>query len=336
MTEQLSKHFLVSPSESAGDDRPELARIIGADFSAMSITPQRADLAPSVTRSALQRFSPFDSGAGIDLCDWKVVDHGDAGAVRENWDGAFAAISTKVAKQWGATPLLVVLGGDHSISWPVVAGIVEARSNMNTADTGDARADAPGTPNADASQQAAPQRLGIVHIDIHTDTRPLDNGPSNGTPFRGIVEGGLVQGADIVQIGIHPLANRTPNISFCDERKITRVPLARVVAQGGGAVARQALSSLSDCDAIHLSVDIDVLDRSFAPGTVAALPGGLWPAHLADIIDAVCADKRVRSMDVVEFDPERDVAGTTALNVAQAVMFALAATAARGTARGTH
>ncbi|MBC7461258.1 MAG: arginase family protein [Thermoleophilia bacterium] len=299
----------VSVAEAGADARPVLAHLFGADYSARAITPQRADLAPNVVRAALPRFSSYDAGHKTDLADWQVVDHGDAGAIRAHtWDEAFGLIERHASVALESGAFVVGLGGDHSVTWPIASAALAATRRRTGSDTA---------------------RLGILQLDVHHDVRALDHGPSNGTPMRGLLEAGLVLGGDIAQVGIHPFGNQRAASQYCDEAGIVTYSLDDVAERGTDVVARGALLSLDGVDAIHLTVDIDVLDRAFAPGTAAALPGGLTPRELLHIVEVICADHRVASIDVVEFDPERDVASVTAYAAANVVMVALAAVARR-------
>ncbi|MCW2973757.1 MAG: formimidoylglutamase [Thermoleophilia bacterium] len=299
----------VSVAAAGDDSRPVLAHLFGADYSARAITPQRSDLAPNVVRAALPRFSPYDARHRTDLAAWHVVDHGDAGAIRSStWEEAFELIERHAADAFATDAFVVGLGGDHSVAWPIASAALAAARRRS------------GKPTA---------RLGILQLDVHHDVRALDHGPSNGTPMRGLLEGELVRGSDIAQVGIHPFANQRAASEYCDAQGIVRYSLDDVAERGTDAIARAALLSLDGVDAIHLTVDIDVLDRAFAPGTAAALPGGLTPRELLHLVDVVCADHRVASIDVVEFDPERDVASVTAYAAANVVMVALAAVARR-------
>jgi formiminoglutamase len=298
----------VSVETSGADTRPILARLFGADYSARSITPQRSDLAPNVVRLALPRFSPYDARHGTDLAEWQVVDHGDAGAQRApTWNDAFGAIERTAAEAFAHGEFVVGLGGDHSVLWPTVTAALAA-----------ARA-----------RHGAASRVGIVQLDVHHDVRSLEHGPSNGTPVRGLIEAGTVLAGDVAQVGIHPFGNQRAASEWCDEVGIVRFSLDHLADHGAAAIARGALLSLEGVAAIHLTVDIDVLDRAFAPGTAAALPGGITPRVLAELVDAICSDPRVASIDVVEFDPERDVASVTAYAAANVVMTALSAVARR-------
>ncbi len=300
--------FILPVGQATTDGRTILAELFGADYSARAITPQDSDQAPDVVRRALRRFQPYDARTGLDLAGWCVADHANAGAVRaQTWDDAFGRLHDLARAAYDSDRFVVGLGGDHSVSWPLVT----AAADMTKRKHGEK------------------SRLGVVQLDVHHDVRPLDEGPSNGTPFRGLLEAGTIHPDDLVQVGIHPFANRRELAEYCDEQRIRRFDLAEVAELGGDETGRAAVRALSGTAAIYLSVDIDVLDRAFAPGTVAALPGALDPATLLQVVEAVCADPRVIGMDVVEFDPRRDIADVTAYAVANVVMAALSAVARR-------
>lgn len=309
MTTTASDDFFLPAAQAALDGRTILAELVGADYSARALTPQRSDRAPDVVRRVLRRYAPFDSRSMLDLAEaWVVADHANAGAVRAGtWEEAFEVIAAHADRALTTGRFVVALGGDHSVSWP----LVDAAARV-------------------VREQHGPSgRLGVLQLDVHHDVRPLDDGPSNGTPFRGLLEASTIADDDLVQVGIHPFANRRPLVEFCEERRIRRLPLAEVAELGAAGTAAAALRALAGADAIWLSVDIDVLDRAYAPGTAAALPGGLDPATLVAIVEGACRDPRVIGMDVVEFDPERDVSDVTAHAVANVVMSALAAIARR-------
>lgn len=310
MSDPKPSSVLVTSDGLSTERRPVLASLIGADYSSRAITPQRSDTAPNVMREAFGRIAPWDAARGTDVGnEWCIHDRGDAGAKRAtSWEDAFASIAGLAAKAHGDSAFVIGLGGDHSVSWPLIATAREAVRVRKGPDA----------------------RLGVVQLDIHHDVRPLDRGPSNGTPFRGLIESGVIEGRDLVQIGIHPFANRRELTEYCDATGVRRFSIADILEEGVEMTTRRTLTGfLQHVDAIYLSVDIDVLDRAFAPGTAAALPGGLDPRCLVEIVEFICTDARTIGMDVVEFDPERDVAGTTAMNVGLVLMAATAALARR-------
>ncbi|MCW2956446.1 MAG: hutG [Thermoleophilia bacterium] len=302
--------WILPAAHAAADGRPILAELFGADYSARAITPQRSDQAPAALRRSLERLRPWDARTRLDLAQWCIADHGDAGAITAStWDDAFAAISARATRAMANGRFAIGLGGDHSVSWPIVTAAAQLARQRGGADT----------------------RTGVVQLDIHHDLRSLDRGPSNGTPFRGLLHDGTIRADDLVQVGIHPFANAREVSEFAESQFIRSISLDELRALGPVEAARSALASLRDVDVVHLSVDIDVLDRAFAPGTVAALPGGLDPHRLGVVIETVCADARVGSMDVVEVDPQRDIADSTTLNAALAVFAAVASVARRTT-----
>jgi len=306
----MSEPWIIPAAEAETDARPVLAELIGADYSASALTPQRSDLAPDVVRAALPRFAPWDSRDGTDLAGaWCVADHGDAGGVgAKHWDDAVGRIGDLADVAFGTGSFVVALGGDHSVSWPLIAAAARATR----------------------SRHGRRARVGVIQLDVHHDVREIgSDGPSNGTPFRGLLERGVLEPDELVQIGIHPFANRRPLTEYCDKRGIRRITLDDIARDGADETAAIALAALVEVDTIYLSIDIDVLDRAFAPGTAAALPGGLDPRTMTRIVELVCADPRAMALDVVEFDPQRDVASVTAYAVAHAVMAGLAAVARR-------
>lgn len=290
-----------------------LAYVVGAPYSARSITPSQACDAPGVVRAALQRMSPWDSSLEIDLRDFAVLDSGDAAVASDEYEPAQAAIQDAVRHAYDARaaasdgrsaapllPLVCGIGGDHSISVPLITGCVDYLDQQSVADT----------------------QLGVIQIDVHHDVRPYSDGPTNGSPFRQLCDAGTLHAENIVQIGIHPFGNRPELTQWCKEHGVQQFGIDQLNELGALGVASQARDLLKHCSNLYLSVDIDALDRAFAPGTVAALPGGMNPQQLIETVRTVCADPRLIALDVVEFDPSRDVQGITAMNVAQVLLAA--------------
>ncbi len=294
--------LLADPRTLPADGTPAVAVLLGAPYSALSLSGSDAFLAPDVVRHALRRFSTWHAGHGVELASGRILDFGDVDVHDLPWEHAFEFIRTRAAEAYGHGLLTIALGGDHSVSWPLISAF--ARQH---------------------------ERVGIVQLDAHHDVRDPSPTPSNGCPIRGLIESGVVQGRDVVQLGIHPLANARALGTWCDDHGIQRTSAEEVRRRGAGPIARQALRRLAGCDAIYLTVDIDVLDRAHAPGAPAAMPGGLHPAELQQLVEVVAAHPLTRAMDVVEFDPHRDVADITAYTCAQVVLGAIASAMAART-----
>jgi agmatinase len=102
------------------------------------------------------------------------------------------------------------------------------------------------------------------------------------------------------------------------------------VARGLDAVLDEAFTiATDDCDAVFLSVDIDVVDPGMAPGTGTPEPGGLTARQLLDAVRRTCLELPVAGMDIVEVSPPYDHADLTALLGNRVALEAVSAFAAR-------
>ncbi|MEO5921711.1 MAG: arginase family protein [Pseudolysinimonas sp.] len=162
---------------------------------------------------------------------------------------------------------------------------------------------------------------GLVTLDAHHDLR---DGVSNGSPVRQLIEAGIA-GTAVVQIGIEPLANSRDYAKRAADLGITvvlrdelrRRPIDDVMAEalelaGGGGRT------------VHVDLDVDVCDRSVAPGCPASVPGGISAAELRAAARVAGRHPDVVSIDLTEVDaaadaPDGRTVRLTALCVLEAV-----------------
>jgi len=240
-------------------------------------------------REALARFSVFDSERGTDLRQLAVSDAGDWPVADLDMHKMLETV-TGLAAGLDQGPVHAFLGGDNAITRPIVRGAHRI------------------------------DRVGILTFDAHHDVRTTEAGPTNGSPIRGLIEDGLPDGR-VVQIGIHSFANSAEYRSYCDEHRIEIITMEQVDDGDVGEIVWRALERLAeDVDAIHVDVDVDVLDSAFAPGCPGARPGGMTPRQLAAACRASGAHPAVTSVDFVEVDPTRDRDGVTIMNTASAFL----------------
>ena len=145
---------------------------------------------------------------------------------------------------------------------------------------------------------------GLITLDAHFDLR---DGVSNGSPVRRLVADGL-DPRRIVQLGIADFANSAAYARRAADLGITVVTLDDVRRRGIPDVMSEALE-IAGSDAaprVHLDIDVDVCDRSVAPGCPASVPGGLAAWELRSLVRAAAADSRVTSADIVEVDATAD------------------------------
>lgn len=286
----------------AGEHAPHPQRrlaVLGVPLHRGSLSPTRADLAPGAVREALARFSTWGGGKTPDLRVVAAADLGDLPLADAMPEEALEPVVEAMGRALDAHQAVVLLGGDNSITRPGVRGL--------------------GVP---------PGRVGLLTLDAHLDLRDVGAGLHNGNPIRALLEEGL-PGANVAQVGIQPFANSPEYAEVAEEAGITVVTADEVRARGVHEVVRETLGELERADAIYVDLDVDVLDRAYAPACPGARPGGLSPADLRVAARVAGAHPKVRALDLCEVDPTRDVADVTVLAAASFLLAFAAGLAAR-------
>jgi formimidoylglutamase len=235
----------------------------------------------------------------------EVVDAGDANIVPAWLERAHAFVYRKVREvaETGAIP--IVLGGDHSITWPSATAIAEVR---------------------------APGSIGIVHFDAHADTAAEDWGvlAGHGTPMRRLIESGAVAGRNFVQVGLRGYWPPVETFTWMQAQGMRWHLMREIEERGAEAVVDDAIAeALDGPEAVYLSIDIDVLDPGLAPGTGTPEPGGLITRELLRAIRRIVGAVELAGMDIVEVSPPYDSAETTAAAANRCALEAISALAAK-------
>jgi formiminoglutamase len=255
--------------------------LLGIPLSKTSISHSGAHLAPETIRSMMHSLTTYHIGSGQDLWDERIIDFGDISMHVTDLFESQKRIHDTVTHVLRNCPDLVpvFLGGDHSIS----AGAISAFSH-------------------------AKGRVGIIQFDAHHDLRNLeDGGPSNGTPFRQLIEKGSIEGNQLVQIGIRDFANGKMYHDYAVEHGVTVYTMDDVRKTGLIAILEESVEKLKmSCDILYVSLDMDVLDQAYAPGCPAIGPGGMDSAVLIEGMVWLAKNGSVKGMDIVEIDPTLD------------------------------
>ena len=198
---------------------------------------------------------------------------------------AHARIGAKVAEALTVAPVVVVIGGDNSVTQAAMRGA------------------AAGTLGTD---------WGLLTLDAHHDVREYPDGSTNGSPVRELIDLGL-PGYRVAQIGAHGFANSRVHSEWVAEHDLWVRRASQVRTRGIVTVLDDALGALNDSGAERLWVDldVDVLDRAFAPACPASMPGGLHPNDVVEAAFRLGANRRVVGLDLTEVDAGVDTAGMT-------------------------
>ena len=286
--------------------RPDVA-IIGAPFDdAVSHRPG-ARFGPRAIRGASYHSGSINSlQLGVEPYEWlDVVDAGDAPVTPMDIERGHLVIEQKVFEvaQSGAIP--IVLGGDHSITYPSATAV---------------------------SRIVAPRRLGIVHFDAHADAANATWGNlrSHGTPMRRLIESGAVAGRNFVQVGLRGYWPGPETLGWMADQGMRWHLMTEIEERGAEAVVADAIAqALDGPEVIYLSIDIDVIDPGMAPGTGTPEPGGMLTRELLRAVRQVVMAVELVGMDIVEVAPPYDHADVTAAAAHRCVLEALSALAAR-------
>jgi len=235
----------------------------------------------------------------------KVVDAGDAPIVPARLERGLRVIHEKVFRVASSGAIPIVLGGDHSITFPSAAAVSRFRH---------------------------PRKVGIVHFDAHADTGDSQWGNlyGHGTPMRHLIEEGWIAGSNFVQVGLRGYWPEKGTWDWMREQGLRWHTMAEIEERGSKAVIADAIAeALDGPDCIYLSVDIDVVDPGMAPGTGTPEPGGMLSRELLRAIRQIVGQVDLVGMDVVEVSPPYDSAEVTALLAHRCVVEAISALAAK-------
>lgn len=279
-------------------DRPDIV-VVGIPFdSGVSYRPG-ARFGPSHVREASRLLRPYNSVAEISPFDvQQVVDGGDIAVNPFSIEDAVKEIEASADQLTSGEARLMTIGGDHTIALPLLRSVVKKHGPV-----------------------------AVVHFDAHLDTWDtyFDAPVTHGTPFRRASEEGLIDMTASVHVGI-----RGPLYAASDLADDARLGFAVIasheIERDGLYHAIDRLHSRLGDRPVYVSVDIDVLDPAYAPGTGTPEAGGLTSRELLEFIRAL-GRHRIVGADVVEVSPAYDhaqITGIAAAHVAYELITAMA------------
>lgn len=282
--------FLGVPAAKMTDLGDAQVVIVGAPFDWGTSYRPGARFGPAAIRNAdygaMDGYRPH-LPTGIDpLGELGVVDVGDVYVRPGELEISIDRIADVVTDVAAAGKVPIILGGDHTITWPDALGVARVHGFGEIA---------------------------LIHFDAHADTGFIQNGSllGHGTPMRRLIESGAVPGHRFVQIGLRGYWPEPEVVQWMKEQKMRSYRMDQIVEQGLEAVVDEAVDYAigGGAKGVFISVDIDVVDPGLAPGTGTPEPGGLDSRQLLDTLRRLARELEVLGADIVEVSPPYDGRG---------------------------
>jgi len=273
--------------------------VLGVPFDTGVSYRPGARFGPAHIRESSRLLRPYNPAQDVSpFAAQQVVDGGDIAANPFSIDEALASIQSHAAAVLETGAALLTLGGDHTIALPLLRAM-----------------------------HAKHGPLAVVHFDAHLDTWDTYFGAdyTHGTPFRRASEEGLLAADSCLHIGIRGPLYTADDLTSDGDLGFEIVHSVEMDALGTAGVIDLMRARVGDRP-VYVSIDIDVLDPAFAPGTGTPEAGGLTSRELLAIIRGF-AGVTIVGADIVEVAPAYDhaqITGIAAAHVAYELLSVMA------------
>jgi arginase family enzyme len=269
-----------------GKEKGAPVGLVGAPLAAGSVTPGNCDLAPPLLRQTLRRIGCYDVETRREIRT-HVADRGDLDLKGLTIEQATGPIRDAVEFSASLHELTLLVGGNNAVTRPGVLGL--------------------GLPL---------EKVGLITLDAHFDMRDTHEGLSNGNPVRALIQDGL-PGKNVAQVGLASFANSKGMHDDALSAGNLVMTIEEVRLNGIEHAVERALVQVANCEAIVVDCDIDVIDRSQFPAAPGARPGGMTVMDFFRAVRRLASERRVRLIDLTEWDPPLDPTDLSALTAAR-------------------
>lgn len=221
-----------------------------------------------------------------------MVDVGDARVYNSSVEKTTESVAEAVAQIVQKGAFLVGLGGDHYVTYPIVKGFERGMKELYQRDI----------------------KLGYIHLDAHLDA--YDENDTWGKHYHGsfarrVTELESFDVKNMVWVGISGNVGVEP-YEFIINNGGTIFSIDDVADKGMAQVIKEAIAIAGEgVDAIYVTIDIDIVDHVYAPGTGSCTFGGITDGQLFEAVNALRGEDKIRGIDVVEVNPYMDATGNT-------------------------
>lgn len=261
--------------------------IFGIPFDTGTSFRPGARFGPAAIRDASIILKPYCPLTDVNITDnLSILDYGDIDTVPGYFEDSYKKIEDETIKICQAKVIPVCMGGDHSISLPILRGLTKVHGRPVT----------------------------LLHFDAHSDTISgyFGRDYNHGTPFYWAIEEGLIDVNHSIQVGIRgPLYSR--DALDYPKKKGIKIITGPQLHEMGVTEAVKAIRDRISGQPVYVSFDIDFLDAAYAPGTGTPEIGGFTTHQALQLVLGSCIGMDLKGMDLVEVMPAQDIAGITAL-----------------------
>lgn len=273
-------------------DMPEANTVVwGVPFDTGVSYRPGARFGPNHVRQSSRLLRPYNPSLDVQPFSMRAVaDAGDLGVNPFDIGNAIETIDRAAAELTGTGRTLLTIGGDHTIALPLLRV---------------------------AHAQHGP--IAVLHFDAHLDTWDTYFGAphTHGTVFRRAAEEGLVDGEHSMHIGIRGPLYSDLDLDESEQLGFAVVHCRDFVRKSLDEVIERVRTRLGDRP-VYVSIDIDVLDPAYAPGTGTPEAGGMSSRELLEVLRGL-AGLNLVGADVVEVSPAYDHAEITGIAAAHAL-----------------
>jgi len=278
------------------DDQDADAAFLGVPFDDATTYRPGARFGPRSIRESSTLLKPYNPETGTNLQEYNIVDNDDVPVVPGYIEDTFEAIQERVEYVLDHDVLPAIAGGDHSTTLPVLRAIAEKHGPVS-----------------------------LVQFDAHSDlwTEYFGRDHNHGTTVHNAIEEGLIDPETSIRIGDRGGLYGPEDIEMLDDSGIEYYTTEEAVSAGLEDLGEHLRERVDG--PTFATIDIDVVDPAYAPGTGTQMPGGLTSREILRLT------RQLHGVDLVGFDlvevspPYDDRAGTTSVLAANVMFEALCA-----------
>lgn len=295
--------WIIQKSASA---QPNAVNILGVPYDGAVIGRKGAVEGPQAIRQVLGASSNYSPELGVDLLDARVFDLGDLVLDTEDVEKVQAQVQSEADGALDKSSMLVILGGDNSLSLGSIAACAGKFGN-----------------------------IGLIILDAHYDLRGRLGGRPTSASSYGLAISSLKKELDplrVVEIGVRGFVNSRDYADEARQLGVTVYTPADVRKAGATEIARRAYEiAKKDVDSVYFSIDIDCVDAAQVCGVNAPSVGGLEAWELNEMAYYMGRQREIVCSDLVELAPPLDPTGRSQIVASTALLHLIAGFKMRGT-----